>query len=585
MAILDELKAKANGAADQANNIQEAVSMMEFGGGSSGGGAGLEEITYAELKVKRDGGQLTPGGQYRITDYVCTTTQAESQAVSHPFDIIVVADSASVLNENARACLHDGDDYYSAQDHQANLEAWELKYCIDNDDNRFAWADTVNGKGVIYYMKDDRNNECPYDFKQIQFKRYPITECAKVPSLVGKYAAINRSEDITGIDEQNPVWCYTFSVSDQEATSVIYDGTIAPLSDDGLDHGCFVLDNKINPLFDYKDLEEGYGQKVLYLNNIVFTCYFGSSCSINTFGDNCGSNTFGDSCGSNTFGDNCYSNTFGYGCGSNTFGDNCGSNTFGDNCGSNTFGDSCGSNTFGDSCGYNTFGDSCGYNTFGDSCGSNTFGYGCGSNTFGYGCYSNTFGDNFGSNTFGNGCNENTFGNNCGSNTFGDNCASNTFGNSCGSNTFGANCLSNTFGNGCHENTFGNNCYSNTFGANCFSNTFRDDYSFNTFGDNCAFNTFGDNCYSNTFGNSCGSNTFGANCFSNTFGDDCKYVDLAAGLSSANSKRYYHVLDGVHGTQNSHISITGTNGNNFETYVGMNSSGVLKTWVPADLAT
>lgn len=34
--ILDELKAKANGAADQANNIQEAVSMMAFGGGSGG---------------------------------------------------------------------------------------------------------------------------------------------------------------------------------------------------------------------------------------------------------------------------------------------------------------------------------------------------------------------------------------------------------------------------------------------------------------------------------------------------------------------------------------------------------------------
>lgn len=38
MTILDELKAKANGKADAANNIQEAVSMMEFGGGSGGTG-------------------------------------------------------------------------------------------------------------------------------------------------------------------------------------------------------------------------------------------------------------------------------------------------------------------------------------------------------------------------------------------------------------------------------------------------------------------------------------------------------------------------------------------------------------------
>jgi hypothetical protein len=27
------------------------------------------------------------------------------------------------------------------------------------------------GKGVIYYMKDEHGNECPYDFKNIQFQR------------------------------------------------------------------------------------------------------------------------------------------------------------------------------------------------------------------------------------------------------------------------------------------------------------------------------------------------------------------------------------------------------------------------------
>ena len=479
-------------------------------GGSGGGGASMESITYAELKAKRDGGQLTPGMQYRITDYVCTTTQEETRAVSHPFDIIVVADDENTLNENARACLHDGDNYYSAQGHQADLEAWELKYCIDNDNNWFAWTDTVNGKGVIYYMKDDRNNECPYDFKQIQFKRYPIVECVKVPSLVGKYAAFNRSEDITGIDEQNPVWCYTFSVYDSEAPSVIYDGSIALLSDDlSSDPGCFVLDNKINPLFNYKDLENNQGQRILYLNNIVFACYFGDNCNSNTFGDNCNSNTFGGNCYSNTFGGNCYANTFGDCCYFNTFCGNCYSNTFGGYCYANTFGYECNSNTFGDSCYSNTFGDSC-------------------SNTFGYGCYANTFGDY---------------------------------------------CY-NTFEDECYSNTFGDNCNSNTFGGNCYSNTF---------GDNCNSNTFGGNCYFNTFGDSCYSNTFGGYCYANTFGGNCGYVDLAAGAIFPDLKQYYHVLDGVQGTQNSHISIIGTNSNNYVTYVGYNSSGVLKTWVPADL--
>ena len=49
----------------------------------------------------------------------------------------------------------------------ANIPAWELKYCLDNDTERFAWADDEQGKGIIYYMKDEWNNECPYDFKNI----------------------------------------------------------------------------------------------------------------------------------------------------------------------------------------------------------------------------------------------------------------------------------------------------------------------------------------------------------------------------------------------------------------------------------
>ena len=31
------------------------------------------------------------------------------------------------------------------------VESWKLKYSLDNDTRRFAWADSsVNGKGVIY---------------------------------------------------------------------------------------------------------------------------------------------------------------------------------------------------------------------------------------------------------------------------------------------------------------------------------------------------------------------------------------------------------------------------------------------------
>lgn len=93
-------------------------------------------ITHSELKTLRDNSQLIPGTFYRITDYECTTTQADSQSVNHPFDIIVQALDESTLSEDAQAIQHEGDEYFA----DAKLEAWKLKYTIDNDASRFAWA-------------------------------------------------------------------------------------------------------------------------------------------------------------------------------------------------------------------------------------------------------------------------------------------------------------------------------------------------------------------------------------------------------------------------------------------------------------
>ena len=99
----------------------------------------LIEITHSELKTLRDNAELVPGQQYRITDYITTTTQENTKSANHRFDIIVTADDVNVLNENARACHNDRDAYFS--DNDAKLESWEIKYCLDNDKSRFAWAD------------------------------------------------------------------------------------------------------------------------------------------------------------------------------------------------------------------------------------------------------------------------------------------------------------------------------------------------------------------------------------------------------------------------------------------------------------
>ena len=313
----------------------------------------MVNTTYSNLLNLRNNNQLIPGTQYRITDYSTTTSQPDTLSAGHDFDIIVVADSTNKLNENARSVQRVGDTYFDS----SKLEAWQLKYSLDNDTTRFAWADTENGKGVIYKMIDENNNECPYDFKNIMFKR-PLTD--------GYY------DRDSGVD----TWVYTFTWVDENMD--IQDLSIVGqtlLNDEGKLSG--IYDNKIKSCLSYSyiDSESMYAlNDNIFIFNYDYGGGFFYGCYSNTFGDNSFSNTFGNGCSSNTFGDLCFSNTFGYGCYSNTFGYYCNSNTFGNECYSNNFGNDCSSNTFGNSCHSNTFGNRCLLNTFGIYCNSNTFG-------------------------------------------------------------------------------------------------------------------------------------------------------------------------------------------------------------------
>ena len=131
------------------------------------------EITWSELKAKRDAGELTLGQLYRIIDYQCTTVQSNTMSAGNQFDIIVLALTNNTLSEQAWAALHSGDTYFA----NSNLSAWKLWYCLDNDTTRFAWADNTsgNGRGVIYRMIDEFNNDAPYDFKNIKCTNWSNT--------------------------------------------------------------------------------------------------------------------------------------------------------------------------------------------------------------------------------------------------------------------------------------------------------------------------------------------------------------------------------------------------------------------------
>ena len=345
----------------------------------------LIPITWAALRSLRNEGKLLAGAFYRITDYVTTTAQADTQSAGHAFDVIVFADSENSLNENAYAARHEGDTYFES----CKLEAWELKYCLDNDTDRFAWADTENGKGVIFYMKDEWANECPYDFKNILSKR-------SAEWFNGHEAWC---EFVLGSTPEADMYFYTFSWVNEDGgvEDLTIVGQTLPNDEGGYEgvHG-----NKIGECTEYamgiQTGEEESTRLALSENAIVGSYAFEQGifygCYSNTFGNDCYSNTFGNDCYSNTFGNGCYSNTFGNGCYYNTFGNYCYSNTFGNYCSYNTFGNGCSSNTFGTYCSYNTFGNGCSYNTFGNDCSYNTFGNDCTSNTFGNGCTSNTFG-------------------------------------------------------------------------------------------------------------------------------------------------------------------------------------------------
>ena len=426
---------------------------------------GMEEITYADLVTKRNNSQLIPGKSYRITDYVTTATQSDTQSANHAFDVIVIADANNKLNENAHAIQHSGDMYFYGQ----KLESWEIKYCIDNDANRFAWADTTNGKGVIYYMKDEYDNECGYDFKNIQMKYYKITATTtKAAGLVDTYSASRQVGVSTGsleppnctVDSSDYEWRYTFDLFLNNAHK---DYSLNKYSSDiKYCHG-----NKINSSYDKKGTSSSTTNKQRFINIISFR--------------NDGTTSI------------CHGNTFGYANFNFSFGDDCYINNFGSNCYSNSFGSNCYSNSFGSNCKFNTFSNYCNHNIFGNNCDSNSFDANCGSNIFGIGCDSNNFSTM---------CNANIFGDNCHDNTFGFNCNYNTCGNSCFSNNFGNFALYNSFGNNCYSNTFvfstPNPIESNSFGNECIGiEVVNGPLIFNIFGNGCKNLTVNGNNSSN----------------------------------------------------------------------------------------
>ena len=537
-------------------------------------------VTYSQLVDMRNNGKLIPGQQYRITDYVTTTIQENTESAGHQFDIIVTANSNNMLSEIAGACLHEGDIYFSGNN--ANLSAWQIWYCLDNDNSRFEWATTghsydsdnqlyefdnwVTAVGKVCDDQIDAFYETEINEKFSHFNYTENLDGIIVPTLYGR--------DLNGDVDEGLAKAIPYHYKGvYNVDGVYYDGWAQLyISDNGVkiyakdknDNSVYILTERIVANYGNGDIIKS-GKGVIYrmidewgndcpydFKNIKFTkpiiisemntpdanlyytfcSYDGNSSNIkdaSISGKNYSvynnvikphysyySSDHKQSLNRILFIGSIF-NIF-----SNTFSVNCYNNIFSSTCNSNTFGTFCDHNTFGDNCSRNTFGEYCTYNTFGNQCFSNTFGSKCNINKFGDNCDNNTFGDNCNSNTFGDNCDYNTFGANCSYNTFGNECSSNKFGNWCGKFTLDDITYNgNEFQNWCKNNVFGDYCGENNFNTNCQSNTLGQYCYSNTFGNYCCGNTFGNKCESNTFNLYCYYNTFGNNCESNKFGNRC----------------------------------------------------------------
>ena len=501
------------------------------------------KATYEEMTEMRDQGKLIPGQYYRITDYVTTVNEQlnpNARSAGHQFDILVRADSATVLNEQAWAVRHDGDTYFT----DARLEAWELKYRLDNvqwskqagtyvtdEENGYTflvigditlsehtykllqgfgmyvddWSDyalmetvaegeqiicyygdpeefdpeepevvgtasgveevTEAGKGTITWMKDEWNNECPYDFKNIQYKRYMTTDSVSGrEGLDGLYMVTDPDNCPQGLsveDTEDFIWAYTFSSDNAGGEQTDYSLTA--------EHQ--VHDNVMKP----------NGSE---LNNITF------------------------------FGNYCYSMSFGNGNNSMSFGNTNHDMSFGNE----------------------------NYNM-----------------SFGNSNYSMSFGNSNRSMSFGNSNGSMSFGNTNHDMSFGNNCFGMSFGNSNRSMSFGNSNYSMSFGNNCYRMSFGNYCYSMSFG--------NENYNM----------SFGNGNSSMSFGNSNRSMSFGNDCRNGTITEDVQYVDIPANTWN------FQLLNGLAGTASSHLAPSFATQKAYTQVACKNSSGQLVIYVPGDL--
>ena len=505
--------------------------------------------TYAELKALRDTSGLSVGTWYRITDYDTTVyNNTNARAAGHPFDILVMATDVNQLSEDAKAVhsARDTEGYFA----HANLAAWKLKYSLDNDSAKFAWASDGGEKWIVTLPElgtmdltpvstnDSTYEGFPYKFAsnvqgmavEVYFAHLELQEGeAFIPNVIYIAAmgqAMTNQFPVTEIvhenqapgkgviwemvDEYNNLCSYDFK-NVQFKRSLIVATKEDPSEDECAFYGKYVG----QAMEELPVLPEGYAidsndSKYLYTYSVIAA---DGSVEDNSMGIDLTSAGMGiiHLCALNRMRENVNASSFALDLNNNVFVATC--------------------------------------NSADEMMNLIVMG--------------------------------------------------NTFGTLCMGNTFVNAAMENTFGNECYSNSFGNNCYDNSFGNYCSGNTCGNYFQYNSFGNDCYYNSFGNECYSNSFGNSCGGNSFGNYFYRNSFGNGCnnndildnvRYITVFEGVqyvsigSTSGYVQYAQVLNGTSGSgSSSKLKIDFAVGKNYTQVAGKNSSGELKIWVPADI--
>lgn len=402
------------------------------------------ETTYADLVTLRNNNQLVAGCKYRITDFVTTTAQANTLSANHAFDIVVTALTSSQLSENAEALLHEGDTYFA----NSKLSAWELKYCLDNDTSRFAWADATNGKGIIYHMKDERGNCCSYDFKNIKFKTnkriYATIDKGNVNNEYSTYFELDETQNVGNLyawradyqryttslklvftDTKTPITSSTLYAADGTViTNVIIDSISTNSERILYTFNGFNVDESMLERCHDNVIAKYIVNNILSLNFTIIEAHQNYTCYANKIDINNNHNIFDYNMHNTTIGANCYANEIGISFYQNTIGVNFYNNVIGNNS-------------------YDNIIQSNFYN--------NNIGYSMTHNNFGNDIFNNKIAQNMSSNIIGNYFNRNSIGANFTGNNIGNDVSSNVFGSHCSYNVIDCLCMSNTFGSASSE--------------------------------------------------------------------------------------------------------------------------------------